>query len=282
MSTADLRLVLLLILLVFTSAVFAACNDVPVAPDDLSISGAKGGVPGPPPGKGGDKGGQVAGNFSLRFDGTQGTETPDSDDLDLTSTFTIEGWIKPTSPAGLGDQGIISKWGLSVSASYIVVFENDGRLRLVTHDRTLDPDNTKLYSVQPLSAAVWQHFAFVFDDGEATFYLNGAFNNSRTGMNTPSVTTSLVSLGRENSPEGFIGKLYRGAIDEVRIWNVVRSAKKIDQNYDKEISPKSKGLVAYWQMNEGRARCSWMRPGTGTTCSLVIRRMQMLPIRLGR
>jgi hypothetical protein len=30
MSTADLRLVLLLVLLVFTSAIFAACNDAPL------------------------------------------------------------------------------------------------------------------------------------------------------------------------------------------------------------------------------------------------------------
>jgi len=147
---------------------------------------------------------------------------------------------------------MISKWGLSVSASYIVVLENDGRLALVTHDRTPTASNTKLFSAQPLSAAVWQHFAVVFDHGEATLYLNGAFNNSRTGMNTPSVTTSLVSLGRENSPEGFIGKLYRGAIDEVRIWNLARSARDIAKNMNKSLNvKKAKGLVAYWRMNEG-------------------------------
>jgi len=50
MSRADLRLVLLLVLLVFTSAIFAACNDAPVAPDAQSISAAKGGIPGPPNG----------------------------------------------------------------------------------------------------------------------------------------------------------------------------------------------------------------------------------------
>jgi len=150
MSSADLRLVLLLLLVVGVFLIFTTCNDAPVAPDDLSISAAKGGIPGPPPGHGG--GGDES--FALGFDGTQGTETPDSDDLDLMSTFTIEGWIKPTSPAGFGDQAIISKWGLSVSASYIVVFENDGRLALVTHDRTPPASNTKLYSAQSLTAAV--------------------------------------------------------------------------------------------------------------------------------
>lgn len=49
MSTADLRLVLLLVLLVFASAIFAACRDAPVAPSSAGIRPAPGGVPGPNP-----------------------------------------------------------------------------------------------------------------------------------------------------------------------------------------------------------------------------------------
>lgn len=51
MRTANLRFVLLLVLLVCTPAVFAACNDVPVpvAPHDLSINAAKGGTRSPTP-----------------------------------------------------------------------------------------------------------------------------------------------------------------------------------------------------------------------------------------
>ncbi len=148
-------------LLVAFLVVLTTCNDAPVAPSSAGIRPAPGGMPGPNPdrpgGGGGNKGGtggQVAGNFAIRFDGTQGTETPDSDDLDLTNTFTIEGWIKPTSPTGLGDQAMISKWGLSVSASYIVVLENDGRLALVTHDRTPPASNTKLFSAQVHTSTV--------------------------------------------------------------------------------------------------------------------------------
>ncbi len=49
MSTADLRLVSLLILLVAVAAIFTNCKDAPVAPDVVGIRPAPGGVPGKPP-----------------------------------------------------------------------------------------------------------------------------------------------------------------------------------------------------------------------------------------
>ena len=55
-------------------------------------------------------------NFSVRFDGADArTETPDSADLDLTDTWTIEGWLKPDDITGAGFQAIIEKWGLPAS-----------------------------------------------------------------------------------------------------------------------------------------------------------------------
>ncbi len=55
-------------------------------------------------------------NFSVRFDGADDrTETPDSDDLDLTDTWTIEGWLKPDDITGADFQAIIEKWGLPAS-----------------------------------------------------------------------------------------------------------------------------------------------------------------------
>ncbi len=55
-------------------------------------------------------------NFSVRFDGAHArTETPDSADLDLTDTWTIEGWLKPDDITGADFQAIIEKWGLPAS-----------------------------------------------------------------------------------------------------------------------------------------------------------------------
>jgi hypothetical protein len=237
-------------------------------------------------GGGGGPGGGGGGNsFALSFDGSDGTETPGADDLDLTDTWTVEGWIKPSQPEA-GTQCMICKWGLSVSASYAIAFENDGRFTngrfdLVTHDPTAPdrinpntglplPNNTKIFSSQPFQADVWQHFAVVFDQGQVWLYINGVLDTSCGGalgncyngnvqetipsvpyMNTPEVTTSRVTLGRQKSPENWVGNYYFGLMDELRFWKVARTQAEIADNMNSQISPKTKGLVAYWRMDEG-------------------------------
>ena len=267
-----LRLVVPLALATFT----LTCQDQPVdplGPAGLSpVFAAKCGTP--PCGKG-------KASFALSFDGDDGTETADSNDLDLTNTFTIEGWIKPTNPAGAVDQTILSKWGGSPEASYGVAFERDGRLMMVTHDPGASPDNSKIFSAGALQAGVWQHFAFVFDNGQAWLYVNGVLNSSCGGalgvcwnqdgvkdlgipyLNTPQVTASILTLGRFRLG-GLILNHYVGLLDEVRVWNVARTAKQIRQNVKKALNlKKATGLVAYWRMNEGSGQVAEDASGNG-------------------
>ncbi len=93
----------------------------PLGPSELApVFAAKCGTP--PCGKG-PGGGEAEGSFALSFDGNDGTYTPDSDALDLTHTFSIDGWIKPGNPLGPADPTILSKWGGSPEASYGVAFD---------------------------------------------------------------------------------------------------------------------------------------------------------------
>lgn len=46
---------------------------------------------------------------------------------------------------------------------------------------------------------------------------------------------------------------FSGAIDEVRIWNVVRTAQQISSNKDAELTLPQQGLVAYYKFNQGTA-----------------------------
>jgi len=272
-----LRLAVPLLLAAFTLT--CQSDQTPVSPGILSPVFASCGDP--PCGRGPGGGRDEDGTFALSFDGNDGTETPDSDALDLTNTFTIEGWIKPTQPAGSEPQSIISKWGLSVSASYGVAFEQNGRFLLVTHDPGATPDNSKIYANPgAVTAGVWQHFAFVVHNGRAWLYLDGEIHSSCGGsmgncwnqnevrnvpnLNTPQVTTSRVSVGRQNSPEGFIDHEYIGLLDEVRMWNVARTAKQIRQNMNKTLNlRKASGLVAYWRMNEGSGQVAADGTGNG-------------------
>lgn len=46
---------------------------------------------------------------------------------------------------------------------------------------------------------------------------------------------------------------FRGLIDEVRIWNVARSANDINNNMKKELTGTEAGLVGYWNCNDSNS-----------------------------
>ena len=227
--------------MLLVGALFLACNDSPAPTEAIVVfSGKKADAPGQ----------QKKGSAALQFDGaTQSTITPDADDLDLTTTFTIEMWIKPADAAG-SLQHLLSKWGSGTEASYHLALTNefgkDGGLQLGTRSSGLNS-----FLLSNLQDGVWQHVAATFDNGEGKLYINGQLDASQVGMRIPQVSPTLVSLARQKSLDGFIGKYYNGLMDEVRVWDSARTARQIKNNMNKKVSAKAKGLVAYWRMDEG-------------------------------
>ena len=90
------------------------------------------------------------------------------------------------------------------------------------------------------SAKQWQHVAFSFDGTKAKLYLDGIAIDS---------TSSWAGITPSDIPITSIGTRFSGRIDEVRIWNIARSATEINQNMDVEVDENSSGLLAYYKMN---------------------------------
>ena len=91
----------------------------------------------------------------------------------------------------------------------------------------------------------WNHLALTFDGNNLSIFINGTLNS-----------TNSYSIGSPNSEplkigaSGACGNPHNGLIDEVRIWNVARSADSIAYYKDKSVCPGTLGLVAYWNFNE--------------------------------
>ena len=90
------------------------------------------------------------------------------------------------------------------------------------------------------SAKKWQHVAFSFDGTKAKLYLDGIAIDS---------TSNWAGITPSDIPITSIGTRFSGRIDEVRIWNIARSATEINQNMDVEVDENSSGLLAYYKMN---------------------------------
>ena len=111
---------------------------------------------------------------------------------------------------------------------------------------------------QAALAGGWHHLAVTYDGrgGAAatagvTFYVDGVVVPTTRTNNASYVAmenrTAPLQIGRA----GPACQQYNGAIDEIRIWNVVRSQGQIQSQMFFELGDSEPGLVAYWKFNAG-------------------------------
>ena len=153
--------------------------------------------------------------------------------------FTIEYWARP-NPNG-NFQWVISKEFGNGDLDYLVGLNLTDQWRFIA--RNLDIDIT---GGTPVIAGTWYHIACTFDGTIARLYINGIEVGIDNTVGNPIVNTAGVSIGRRNS-----GQNFSGAIDEVRLWNVARSATEIRESMHLASTGCETGLISYYQFNDG-------------------------------
>ena len=177
---------------------------------------------------------------ALEFDGTnEYVEIPDNNSLDLTTNYTIEVWIKPVSFSFIA--GIVTKYHTSSSNGYLL------RLHSGTPYTGLCFDDMYT-STGILEQGKWYHIAAVNDNGTRKLYLNGELQALTDIPIEVKVNSDPVCLGVDYLPDG---RYFNGDIDEVRIWNDVRTEAEILVNMCKELAGDESGLVAYYKITNG-------------------------------
>ncbi|MCF6366275.1 MAG: T9SS type A sorting domain-containing protein [Bacteroidales bacterium] len=176
---------------------------------------------------------------ALNFDGTNDyVNINDNDALDLTTNYTIEAWIMPESFISMG--GIVCKYHTPGSNGYLLRLAGTAPYSGLTFDEM----NTQSGI---LTSGVWHHIAAVNDNGTRRLYLNGI---EQTLTGTPLVVTANIDPLTIGVDYLDIPRFFDGNIDEVRIWNDVRTEQEIKDNMNSEIDPASANLVAYYNFNE--------------------------------
>jgi hypothetical protein len=114
----------------------------------------------------------------------------------------------------------------------------------------------------PIGLERWRHAAVTYDGDEARFYLDGnLIAVSALGVPLPvEVPDAFLSIGA-----GHPGALdpFGGLMDEVRIWNVVRSHEDIRANMARRLSGSEPGLLAYYDFDERGGASIRDRSGNG-------------------
>ncbi len=202
----------------------------------------------------------IAQNAGLYFDGADDYVMSDISPIAGNTAKTVEAWIKTTAnsnPSAGGVQTVIVEMGLmSTGTRFTLNILNNNAIRL-------EVEGNGINGTTAVNDGLWHHVAGVYDPLATTkvaLYLDGnleASGNLTVTVNT--AATGNIQIGRRCDGIHY----FNGTIDEVRVWNVARTASQIANNRNVELCNSTPNLVAYFPMNEGA-------PGTSNTSNTSI------------
>ncbi|NBB18407.1 hypothetical protein GVN20_03480 [Runella sp. CRIBMP] len=200
----------------------------------------------------------VGPNNALNFVETnsQYVTVPHSTSLNLTTSFTMEAWVNYSGiNSTIVDKGNYNYlWSLNANG-------NGNKLGFYELST-----GTWKYSTGIVPENTWTHVAITFNAGALTFFINGVA--SGTATTTILQDNQPLNIGRQQ-PTSCQCNHFNGTMDELRIWNVVRTQAQIFNNMTNTIPGNSAGLVAYYKFDEGTGNTTADATSNGNTGTFV-------------
>jgi len=169
--------------------------------------------------------------------------------------WTIEAWVNPTNVAdgaGVILERVVQNLGGGTNAiNYMLGLEADGLGGLRAYAGYVLADGQRfVLSGGTIAAGTWTHIAATYNNSAATLVL------SPTGQ--VAAATSAFNLAPPMNGKGGetfvrIGPDFGGRIDEVRLWNVARTALEVTNNLNRGLSMGTTNLVHSFRFDDSEA-----------------------------
>src|SRR5215472_1165110 len=176
---------------------------------------------------------------SLALNGTTGyAEVPDAADLDLVADWTIEAWFRDENPNGYFHlPSVLLTKGNPVLDRQVPYGVAIGFGVLAVGERSGDGGRLLSYNLiqHGVSANAWHHVAATLQTATGTLrlFLDGAEVARRSGLVEQRLGNARpLTIGRD----GGSGFSWRGKVDDVRLWNLVRTPDQIQSAYLAELN----------------------------------------------
>ena len=240
------------------SALLKRVERVPIEAEDQSDSGIGQGVPaegsGKPPAAEAQTTGESTGNRVLSLDGKTGCmRIADSQSLrSFSNAITIEVWVKASLfyADNWAISSIIRKNVASGAENFLLRFRNiDGSLCV---QMGLGEIGT-LRARREFDVNKWYHLAGTYDGSAITVLVNGVTVENGKFSGPLHIDKSDLFIGK-GDPGYLYGECFHGELDEIRIWNVVRSQEQIQAAMNTPLTGNEEGLLAYWNFDDGTAK----------------------------
>jgi hypothetical protein len=176
--------------------------------------------------------------------------------------FTIEAWVTPLgaaySPTGspVGAR-IVIKPMEGQAGNYLASFSlglnlDETVAASVAHQ--LGSTGSTVSSTATVPQGTRSHIAMSFDGTWLRVFVNGLLEAEElTAGSTVDYGPEDVLIGAANLGSGYL-RLFRGVVDDVRIWNYARSAVEIAAQMACSLDGTEPGLIAYYSFNAGDLR----------------------------
>jgi len=187
---------------------------------------------------------------ALEFDGVNDFVNCGNDpSLDITGTaITLEAWIYPTSfQPNIWQGNVINKGDIS-QTGYMLRVGGTGQINF--NFGSFGSWNELNTGINVVSLNTWQHIAATYDGSTSRIFVNGV-EVATTNYNT-SIASATQPMYLGEDPE-YNGRFFPGSIDEVRVWNVTKTAIELMNGMSNEICATDPSLVAYYRFNDGVA-----------------------------
>jgi hypothetical protein len=191
-------------------------------------------------------GGNIQAQNAVNFDGSNDYVQTTYDGVLGTANRTFEAWVNVSSSATANTAIVDYGQNAVGSRNTFLVNPNNG-LSFISGGTNANIGT----AANVITSNQWTHVAFVLNSGTGYLYVNGTQvgTGNLSNVNTP--TTGVDLRIGQRVAGGSIP--FKGAIDEVRIWDYARSATEISNNMAAEYCALDTHLVAYHKFNHGMA-----------------------------
>ncbi|MDM8522052.1 Calx-beta domain-containing protein [Desulfococcaceae bacterium HSG8] len=191
----------------------------------------------------------AASDYALSFNGIDnyaGTSELSGSDFSADQSFTAELWVKPDESRN--DPGIISNkdWDSGRNKGFIIAQVDDSWKANIG-----DNENRSDFSGSIIYDGKWHHLSIVIDreSGKMSVFQDGDMKGETDISSIGDLNSGLnLNIGQDGT--GIYGDKFKGAIDEVRIWDRARTTEEIRSAMFTRMTGNEEGLAVYWPMNE--------------------------------
>ncbi|MCX6132229.1 MAG: T9SS type A sorting domain-containing protein [Ignavibacteriales bacterium] len=162
----------------------------------------------------------------------------------FTNKITIESWVKVNAYLGnVITSGNENEFALAVLDSGRVGVT----MTLVNHQA-----NGSFIGNRKVPLGQWCHIAFSYDGTTESIFVNGVLDTSYStsgNVCTSSYQENITIGGYTWSNYSQHSSFLNGVVEELRVWNVARTASQIQANMNRTVGSSETGLVGYWKFD---------------------------------